>query len=923
MKNLLLTFLLLLVTCGIRANAIDSLEQELRDHPQVQEKIYIHTDNTCYFAGDTIWYRAFVVRSDDFKPSDISKLLYVELVNGEGIVVQRQQLIISDKGYTSGDFALDDSIYSGYYELRAYTKWNLNFGITHRHFSKIDRDKFYNYQLAADYFREWDGLYSRVFPIYAKPADKGAYNEKYIFNRPKEDLMGEPSPKLNVKFYPEGGNLVNGLRSYVAFEATDQLGRYVDVAGKLDDGTPLKSGHQGRGVFSIVPGKVKKATFDWEGKQYDFNLPRSLDHGVVIHLANGKLSIDGSGAAAYAVLCRGKLYLFERIGSNGKSIYNIDYPKLPTGINEVVIFDGQARPVASRLFFVNHHDLAVPLSVMTDKSEYAPFSKVDFKVHANTDSPVSISLSIRDGRTDDDTYDDGNILSDMLLSSELRGFIAYPGWYFQSDDEKHAKALDELMLVQGWRRYSRVPWLRYQPEKTTTIEGHVYELPDFVEFTELDNVRTGSGSAVEQTATSGEDQTGSDSDNGNSDDNGNEATNQINTGVYSVDPTNYLYDQATTNLYDGNMPDREIGQFANQKDAAKGVLVEAEVEKGNQSAGAIQKTDSSGHFVFNIPPYYGNAILFIKAYNEKDSAKYAMSALKDKYWRDERRYPNFYVKRDMFYPVFAKPYSWYQTHQPEFVTSVGLDEDEGGAPANSRLAGDHQLSTVKVIASKRSRRGIAYNKPAQVLDVYTLYNNVTDYGLSFGIFEANRFPMQAATYLYGNIGMRNRRINVRARIDNTSFYRNYTPVVGSEYDKLTANSAVFSKMLLKRLDKVKVYTDYEPRIDGGVMYHANSPSVTLDFKTFDDDATQYTYRDRRYVFPGIAQPDEFYSPDYSKQKPVKDGDYRRTLYWNPSITLKPGETFAGSCYNNCRTTKVKVSAAGTTPEGKVLVMESK
>lgn len=920
MRQLLFAITLLLAATAARADAIDSLENELRDHPQVQEKIYIHTDNTCYFAGDTLWYRAFVVRSDDFRPSDISRLLYVELVNGEGIVVKRQRLIISDKGHTHGDFVLEDTLYSGYYELRAYTRWNLNFGVTHRRYAKNDRDKFYNYQLAADYFRQWDGLYSRVIPIYAKPQERGDYDSKYIFNRPKEDLMREPSPRLTVKFYPEGGSLVEGLQSRVAFEATDQLGRNVDVTGTLDDGTALKSGHQGRGTFTVTAGSARKATFQWEGQSYTFSLPKPRKDGATVRLDGGRLTLAGPDVAAYAVMCRGRMMEMKRTVGGA---YDIDYAALPTGINEIVVFDGKARPVASRLFFVNHHDRAVAMTVGTDKAEYQPYEAVTVKASAQTAEPVSVSIAVRDGSTDDDSFDDGDMLTEMLLSSELRGFIAYPGWYFKSDDAEHTQALDELMMVQGWRRYRRVAWLRYQPERTTTVEGHVYKLPDFVEFIEVDKVRTTTGvtdmgddtdnsSPTEETTVEAWNEDGGASTA--------EAVNQINTGLISADPTNELYDQATTDdgsLADGGMPGRDIEQAVNQHNVAKDVLVEAEVEKAGQSAGAITRTDSAGHFVFNIPPYYGDAILFVKAYTVKDSTKYAMSAAKDKHWRDERAFPDFYVKRDMFYPVFAKPYSWYQTHQPEIETTVGIDETDGGAPENSRLAGDHQLKTVKVIAAKRARRGISYNKPAQVQDVYTLYNNVTDYGLSFGIFEAGRFPMQAATYLYGNTGM-NRKVNVRARIDGTSFYRNYKPV-GIEYDKNQVSTAIFDKMRLDRLDVVKVYTDYEPRVDGAMMYHANSPSVTLDFETFPDDGKQYTYRDRRYVLPGIAQPDEFYSPDYSRQKPAANADYRRTLYWNPAVTLTPGEDFTATCYNNGRRTKVRVSAAGITTDGKVVM----
>lgn len=913
-RFLILPFLaaLLMWPGASRADVIDSLEAELRDHPQVQEKVFIHTDNTCYYVGDTLWYRAFVLRSDDLKPTDISKIVYVELVSPEGIVVQRQRLVASDRGYTHGDFVLGDSLYSGYYELRAYTRWNLNFNVSHRHYVVNDRRKFYNYQMAADYFRQWDGLYSRVVPIYEKPAEKGDYDGKYIVNRPKEDLMKPAEPALHVAFFPEGGQLVQGVQSRVAFEVTNQNGEWVDIEGQLDDGTRLATGHQGRGTFMLTPGRDRaEASFQWNGKTWTFKLPKAEAEGVVVRYEPGKLTLSGTRAAAYALLCRGRLCRMERIEPGAEATCSIDEAQLPTGINEVMVLDKQAQPVASRLFFVNHHDRMVPLTLTTDKTDYAPFEPVSLTAGAEVDAPVSVSVSVRDGRTDDPSYDDGNMLTDLLLSSELRGFIAYPGWYFQNDDDEHRRALDVLMMVQGWRRYKRANRLRYAPETGLTVEGHVYKLPSYVEFTELDQVYDASRESSQEQLT--EANLANMTSTGGVDQNGQEVAYEDNWADSSDDTS----DQEDTDAYG----DRDARQSVNQHGNAEGVLVEAELEKDGQSLGAIQKTDERGGFRFNIPAYYGDAILFVKAYKEKDSTKYAMSAGRDKHWRDERAYPDFYVKRDMFYPVFAKPYSWYQTHlpEPDLALAGGL-ADEGSVPANSRLAGDHRLSTVKVIASTRTRRGIAYNRPAQVLDVYSLYNLVTDYGLSFGIFEANEFPGQAATYLYGNLGM-NRRINIRAMIDGTSFSRNYQHV-NIEYDRLQVPTLIFDKLRLDRLNRVKVYTDYEPRVDDGMVFHVNSPSVTMCFETFPDNGRQYSYRDRRYVMQGFARPDEFYSPDYSQRKPAGAEDYRRTLYWNPNVVIAPGKPFSTTLYNNGRETRVKVSLAGITADGRVLLGES-
>ena len=94
--SILLSLIFLFPSLSAHADAIDSLETVLRDKPQIQEKIYLHLDNNCYFLGDTIWYKAYVVTADDLHPTNLSKLLYVELLNSDGFVVDRQHVIVSD-----------------------------------------------------------------------------------------------------------------------------------------------------------------------------------------------------------------------------------------------------------------------------------------------------------------------------------------------------------------------------------------------------------------------------------------------------------------------------------------------------------------------------------------------------------------------------------------------------------------------------------------------------------------------------------------------------------------------------------------------------------------------------------------------------------------------------------------------------------
>ena len=237
-KKLFLLVTMLLTLTNTKAGSLDDIRQALEQssQEQVQEKVYVHTDNQCYFVGDTLWYKAYVVRADNLQPTDMSRLLYVELLSPDGLLVERQTIIVSPTGYTCGQFALTDSLYSGYYELRAYTRWMLNFNVGHHYYRRDETWWFYNRQMAADYFRTWDGLYSRVLPVYSKPDEPGDYDARRMYQRPKTRMPKKKKDDLQVSFYPEGGHLIDGIENRVAFEVTDQHGEAVNIRGTIDIG---------------------------------------------------------------------------------------------------------------------------------------------------------------------------------------------------------------------------------------------------------------------------------------------------------------------------------------------------------------------------------------------------------------------------------------------------------------------------------------------------------------------------------------------------------------------------------------------------------------------------------------------------------------------------------------------------------------
>ena len=933
MNRYLMTFAALCLPLLLAAQGFAGIRQSLRQSAvsQVQEKVWLHTDNECYFVGDTLWYKAYVVRADNLRPTNMSRILYVELLSPDGLLVERQNVIVSSRGFSCGQFVLRDSLYSGYYELRAYTRWMLNFGVGHARYSRDDTWLFYNKQMAADYYRTWDGLFSRVLPVYSKPETPGDYDARRMYQRPRTRLPKVKKDNLLVTFYPEGGHLVEGVENRVAFEAVDQHGEAQNLKGQVlfsSGRQPLdiSAVHMGRGSFTVVPdGRPMTARFSFRGRQYDFPLPKAEPDGVSLMLNGDKAVLQCRQSAvpplAVAVLCRGALHHFDTLSSwSGRTVVTLPADSLPTGVNELVVFDAEGRIRASRLFFVNHHehDAALITAPLNPRHSYQPYEQIQLPVTVSgVSQPTVFSLSVRDANTDEPTYNDGNVLTDLLLSSDLRGFIARPAYYFEAADDIHRAHLDLLMQVQGWRRY---PWqeltdttrqMRYQPEQTMTVAGCVYKMLDVsaVEPDEVARWQQNQGAVAPRT---GDDDTAADpfadaaEDSGIAEvDNGSSLTAGDDDGVSYA-----AMDQVSEHL------------GVNHGNLRHEVLVEAEIVMPDGVVGGVQKTTDRGRFLFQIPPFYGATFLNLKAYQEKDSLRKSMASRSDAAAFQETAYPDYYVKRDMDYPVLAREYSYYQKHAPEWMVTI----DEDSLSEWSMENDVHQLRNLDVKGHRRGRRAVDWSKPAAVYNAYSIYNSLTDYGLSFGYFDMRLFPRQVANFLFGNMNRYNT-FHVDGRLNGATYWRNYSPVAKGAVE--TERAAVFSAnrtaqaiyrdIRLSRLKDVRVYTDYEPRnADSTMVEERYTADATVEMVPIDNDGRQVVYRDRHIYLQGFSEPARFYQPDYSQRQPSDPADYRRTLYWNPNAVTDGEGRFTATFYNNGKETRIKMSAAGVSGDGRLL-----
>lgn len=418
-----------------------------------QEKVYLHFDNTAYFMGEKMWFKAYVLRSDNHHATDVSRVLYVELLDRSGNVVETQKLPIGAMGQADGVFDLRNVLAGGFYEVRAYTRYMLN----------------------------WDSswLFSRVFPIFETPGKEGDYSRpslgktawqvresEKVPTKEKTGISFAKSEDGNIAFFPEGGHLVENLSCRVAFEIRDRQGLPVNGTGELSCGDErlcsVSTSQNGRGVFSLVaqPGKIYSLNLkDKRGRLYRQELPVAEKEGCSMRLTrSGKpwcVNLNTTNSFAQDSLgivltAHGALKHVDVVAGSRSIYLSLPDSAIADGVNRVSVVNGAGQVLADRLFFQYPRTLKDSISVTVKETSLLPSSPINLSFHA---PPSTIfSLSVRDADTEKNisSLDCENWL---LLAGELHGYVSHPEYYFESDDAEHREAADLLMLVQGWRRY--------------------------------------------------------------------------------------------------------------------------------------------------------------------------------------------------------------------------------------------------------------------------------------------------------------------------------------------------------------------------------------------------------------------------------------------------------------------------------------
>jgi hypothetical protein len=374
----------------------------------------------------------YIVNTNDNKPINLSKVAYVELLDREQKPVLQEKIAV-DRGTGDGSVYLPLSLGSGIYRLRAYTSWMKNFN--------------------ADYFFEK--------PVTIVNPQKGL------------TVYTPPLRNYDIQFFPEGGELVKGMQSRVAFRIVDQAGRGLNCRGIVvsntgDTITAFQSLTFGMGSFSFKPeqGNVYKAIIQSEDTTIETQLPDALNEGYVLKVNsvdNSKLEISVSTNVRSA----GMIYVFihsrlvpdisrEVELTNGVAKWIVDKSNLGPGISQITIFNSAKQPVCERLFFQKPSQRLI-IQPAIKEQQFSSRKKVEITINSMDElkKPVVANMSVSIFRLDSlQKMESGNIENYFWLTSDLKGNIESPEYYFSENNPDLNEATDNLMLTHGWRKFN-------------------------------------------------------------------------------------------------------------------------------------------------------------------------------------------------------------------------------------------------------------------------------------------------------------------------------------------------------------------------------------------------------------------------------------------------------------------------------------
>ena len=963
-----LAILIALVSATTAQSKLDSTAFRAMQVGRVmqQERVFLHFDNSAYYLGETMWFKAYVSFGEDNRPSSLSKVLYVELVAPEGYVVETKKYKIGDDGSCHGEFELNPLLLSGYYEVRAYTRYMLN----------------------------WDksAIFSRVFAVFDKVnADnwdfKNMLDRKRGFSRNGEWISSE-LPEASLTFFPEGGNLVAGLESRVAYELRGENGLFgEEKVTILEDGVKLLETtpqHLGKGSFTFTPKagakyRAEVTMTDSKGKQkkHRFELPEIEPEGVVMRVnENGdRITVNIADNFAepielgFVVLHRGMMGFYRKFTTDGQNAFSFAKDSLREGVNRAVLFIDNNTPLAERHFFVMHDSLmqsdhgTVKLNVTANGTNpndlsLSPHQKVTVRVSREDGKPITeesnISLAVSDAIGKQTTSYSHNLYTYLLLGSELKGYLPDAAQYFDPDNKNRKEQLELVMLTHGWTSYdwsmlAREDIGNIQPiERGITIKGKFILKSRSDKFGSYGEARlipqkntlsrfdiATDGKNV-QTSTFRTDSTGSFVL---------ETDDFYGTRVASLKPQtamrqgkNIAYQFALDRYYSPEF--RLYDYWENHLGKPMSKSQSDSLVKMNPfefMLSSLEVTAKKKH-EFNTRPPHSEM-----RFNYLDEWEYAQDVT---YLEIFKTYENDVynnVKTELVFEHGALTDAQSLTDENNVTDTRGVDAVENDeiislSSGTERYVGnirygtevrtltvdhdyDHILTANDVVLSamKRHNYNWAYWVQLMVVDGEYSHDTTPEPDMEYlrGLPDAEKMTHFKEFVIRSDE-------NTRSQFENRATH--WVPLTRMLDNKIPIQKfylGFLSQSYLFAGDGIDGSPDIRSFIDrlhneqgGGINYPINPNYVACMIPYTEEESTQGVVPEfaapsstMRYTsVQGYSESKQFYSPDYGAMIP-QEKDYRRTLYWNPSVKIENGEAVM-EFYNSSGCNNITVDVIG-------------
>jgi len=438
----------------IQEKLIFNLKQWFENYPQ--EKVFVQMNRQQFTMGEQIWIKGWCTFRQ--KPSFLSRIVYVDVIDEKGKVVDKAMYRLDSLGSFYGQIDIPRKWKSGNYTMRGYTAWMLN---------------------------QPEYIFTQPFFI---------YGEDEI-----SKIKTTPPKTLQVKFFPEGGQWIAGVENKMAFVILDEMGLPVNTSLFIKDGSGKEVAnvpviHQGMGVFTLTPqlDSYQAEIRTGSGASFTYPLPVVQPEGVQLTVVNN------SPARLFVSVQRGnkgaeklpKVLVMAHM--SGQLVYStyLDFEEglttapilkknLPAGIMQITVMDTLGTPLAERLAFIENYEVKRPL-VTTEKKQVTRRSENKWQLELTGIEPATVSVLVNDAAIDNKTGTENSIASHLLLTSDIKGYVHEPGFYFQNKNPETLQKLDLLMMVHGWRKFTwkqilnnEAPVLRYPIESNLQMKGLV------------------------------------------------------------------------------------------------------------------------------------------------------------------------------------------------------------------------------------------------------------------------------------------------------------------------------------------------------------------------------------------------------------------------------------------------------------------